>query len=1321
MFDQFTNLYELSKTLRFELKPVGKTRENMNEHLKYDEVLKTFMADQKIEDAYQTLKPVLDALHERFINDSLELDEVKNIDFSEYLEKYRDKDLKNKDFEALERKLRVKFKKLYEKVGENWIAKAGFNDKGKPVFKEKSFKILTEKGVLDFIKKNADNFTFVSKEQLEGAIKVFENFFTYFTGFNRNRENYYETGKEAYTAVATRIIHDNLPKFCDNLIVFESRSKDYLGAYELLKGRGLSLVTKEGRPLMPIVDNIFRIDYFRKCLSQAQIEEYNKQIGNANFVVNLYNQVFSGNSDFKKLLSFKLLYKQIGCGKRRSFFVELTHDTIAEADKARGEGKKAFSVEELVLLAKQAGEIYFQGKSDDGIINTVPELLDYLEKKSDYRGIYWSKTAINTVSGKYFANWFDLKNKFKEAKVFEKNKKGSEEEVKIPDVVELEDLFSVLNEWSDWKTTLFKSSIMQDAKKRELIEKSPNASTALLSLLFADIKDHAECFIDEANEVSQVKDFKKEENKILIKLWMDHALVVCKMLKYFLVREDKVKKVKGALMDATIVEALNNILSGQVEVDKNGKKIAAEVDWFEWYNYFRNYLTKKPQDDAKKNKLKLNFECASLLGGWSDGQEKEKGAVLLKKDNFYYLGILKKKNLFDTEKENNPVYQNPTFSAGRLILANLKFSTLAGKGFLYEFGKAYGDMGAEDPDKAIKCLKKIIKDRYEEKYPLLARIAATHYSDKKVFDKDIQETLKECYVCRFEPVSWIKVEEYVDDGELYLFQIYSKDFATNNTGKNDLQTLYWKAIFDEYSSFQLNGRGEIFYRKQAIKEKIVKVGYEGKPWVIADKRFTLEEGKFAFHCPIKINYKAKNYSQPKFAFSEINKIINDGFGKFSNIYFLGIDRGEKHLAYYCLVDQNSKIIEQGSLNMPFVDASGNPRMVKTERKFIQEDGKEQLEIVECKDYNELLEARAGNRDYARKNWQVIGTIKELKEGYISQVVHKIAGLCANKEHPVFIVLEDLNTGFKRGRQKIEKSVYQKLELALAKKLNFLVDKNAKLGEVGSVTKALQLTPPVNHYADIKNKKQVGVMLYTRANYTSQTDPKTGWRKSVYLKPGSEENIKNQILEQFSDILFDGKDFVFVYADANTGTEWKLYSGINGISLDRFTVKKGVKNEWCIEKQDIVEILEGVFSKFEKNRSFLSQIKDEGRELTKISDHTAWESLRFAIELIQKIRNTGITSRDNDFLLSPVRDSAGNHFDSRVYLDKEQRGEKIDLPSCGDANGAYNIARKGIIMWEHINRGYRPYVSDDEWDAWLAGVTNWEKWREGNEKLLKYNK
>jgi hypothetical protein len=85
----------------------------------------------------------------------------------------------------------------------------------------------------------------------------------------------------------------------------------------------------------------------------------------------------------------------------------------------------------------------------------------------------------------------------------------------------------------------------------------------------------------------------------------------------------------------------------------------------------------------------------------------------------------------------------------------------------------------------------------------------------------------------------------------------------------------------------------------------------------------------------------------------------------------------------------------------------------------------------------------------------------------------------------------------------------------------------------SVENALQLTPPVNNFWDIEKAKQFWIMLYTRANYTSQTDPKTGWRKSIYLKKWSEESIKAQICERFDEFGFDGQDYYFSYIDKNT--------------------------------------------------------------------------------------------------------------------------------------------------------------------------------------------
>lgn len=407
-------------------------------------------------------------------------------------------------------------------------------------------------------------------------------------------------------------------------------------------------------------------------------------------------------------------------------------------------------------------------------------------------------------------------------------------------------------------------------------------------------------------------------------------------------------------------------------------------------------------------------------------------------------------------------------------------------------------------------------------------------------------------------------------------------------------------------------------------------------------------------------------------------------------------------------------MDQDTLNLPFADKEGKPRSIKRQKYFYdKKEDKWEPKEADCWNYNDLLDAMASNRDMARKNWQTIGTIKELKEGYISQVVRKIADIAIKNN--AFIVLEDLNTGFKRGRQKIEKSVYQKFELALAKKLNFLVDKSAENGRIGSVTNALQLTPPINNYGDIENKKQVGIMLYTRANYTSQTDPVTGWRKTIYLKKGSEQDIKEQIRKEFTDIGFDGKDYYFEYVAKNIQKPWRLYSGKNGKQLDRFRGKRGDKNEWTDERINIVDNLRGIFKNFDPNRSYYSQITDGKIELSKIDErNTAWESLCFTIDTIQQIRNTGIDEGDGDFILSPVRDENGDHFDSRIT--------SKDSPTSGDANGAFNIARKGILMSEHIRvwikNGKSKYdkntsdlnlfIVEEEWDLYLSNREEWKK-------------
>jgi len=1514
VFAKFTNQYSLSKTLRFELKPVGETLENMRKQLGYDKDLQTFMKDQDIEDAYQFLKPLIDEIHEYFITESLKSNKAKEIDFAGYLKSYREK-IDDKG----EKKLREKIGELYKnggeeikknyKIGWKWDKKKSSINENFPLtwkvggkIKEGA-EILKSPDVIYAAIKNSN----VDKKLLEKHLKSFEGFFTYFSGFNQNRENYYKTEGKA-SQIATRIIDENLPKFCDNILQFEcikkkkkdgtieefERKEEYKNTYQYLKERGITTTIKDARKgenieLSLITDEIFGITYFNHCFSQTGIEEYNRVIGHYNLLINLYNQVKRKEEKdlpkdkkiFKNLPQFKTLYKQIGCGEKKTLFFSLTHDTEEAAKENKERYPMPYSVERILKQVKRAGEKYFM-KSEKGNdeeikeIKTIPDFLDYvLNEKEGFEDVYWSKAAFNTISSKYFVNWHDLKDRLKDAKVVSKKSGENDEDITIPEAIELAGLFEVLDATENWRDSFFKEVLTKteditdeaEKKKREqrkqIIDEAKSLSTALLQMIFADMRENMQSFLSSVDGVLKIRNYKTNESRKKIKELMDRVKYTIQMLKYFNVNENKIKD-KGNSFDSKIANALKEIIF-EAKLDEDTEE-KAEVNWFKWYDALRNFLTKKPQDSAKENKLKLNFEKGNLMGGFVDSHtDNDKpdnatqyGGYLFRKHSYdlkeyeYFLGISKDSNLFRCYLQNTVMESNKSdfnrleyYQPKSSTFFSSKYSENKTKLFEYisekikriaekkkellltneekenfkkkvevrmfkgntptqlienirkekenlEFQEIFNDENLLSIVNEMIVEMKSFTKNYENRTPSLKKIQNENYEGifglKSIID-DLQKIAKETKVYNYFSVSQKEFDYACNRKEkpLYLFKIVNKDLSkTAETRKKDenknhrknLHTLYYEMLMSGEQETIDIGRGTIFYRKRGVNKKIVKKGYENKPWVIENKRFTgndeLEkqnrqssvcDGKsFFLHLSTFLNYvEIKGIDKGKPTGKAIEKVHKKVYQNFSNqpeVCFLGLDRGEKHLAYYSLVNSKGEIVDQDTLNLPFTDNDGKSRSVEKDGYIWNQKEWKPKKFI-CKDYNDLLEAVASNREMARENWQTINTIKELKNGYVSHAIRKVVDLAVDldNQQPTFIVLEDLNTGFKRGRQKIEKSVYQKFETTLAKKLNFLVDKSKKEG-LGSPAQALQLTPPVQNYRDIEKKNQVGIMLYTRANYTSQTDPVTGWRKTIYLQKGSEEYIKAQIIggkhnrkvykAKFTDIYHENGDYIFLYKDENTEKEWKLYSSINGVSLDRFRGKREDKNEWSVEKYDIVEILDNVFVDFDKKRSLLDQINEgiipkkfennESKMFKNLEKFTSWELLRFGIDLIQQIRNTGENERDKDFIQSPVRyEENDKHFDSRGYLDREKNKEKVNLPTSGDANGAYNIARKGIIMNEHIkqwkhdgekNKDLNLFVSDEEWDLWLDYQNKQKhnyKWKEmlsifsSQKKMKEYQK
>ena len=300
----------------------------------------------------------------------------------------------------------------------------------------------------------------------------------------------------------------------------------------------------------------------------------------------------------------------------------------------------------------------------------------------------------------------------------------------------------------------------------------------------------------------------------------------------------------------------------------------------------------------------------------------------------------------------------------------------------------------------------------------------------------------------------------------------------------------------------------------------------------------------------------------------------------------------------------------------------------------------------------------------------IENIRELKEGYMSQVIHKIAQLMV--KYNAIVVLEDLNIGFMRGRQKVEKQVYQKFEKMLIDKLNYLVDKQRDASELGGVLNAYQFTNKFESFQKIG--KQSGFLFYIPAWNTSKMDPTTGFvnlldtryenmaKAKVFF--GKFKSIRYNATKEWFEFDFDYNDFTTKAAD--TRTQWTLCTYGTRIETKRDPKQN---NNFVSEEFDLTCKAKELFARH--------NIDIEGNLMEQIcsqSDAAFFKEMLHLLHLTLQMRNS-ITGKDTDYLISPVMNSNGEFFDSRSC------GK--NMPENADANGAYNIARKGLWIINQI--------------------------------------
>ena len=1229
---ELTGLYSLTKTIGVELKPVGKTQELIEARKLIEQ------DDQRAED-YKIVKDIIDRYHKDFIDKCLNCVKIKKDDLEKYVSLAENSNRDAEDFDNIKTKMRNQITEAFRK-----------NSLFTNLFKKNLIK--------EYLP------AFVSEEE-KSVVNKFSKFTTYFDAFNDNRKNLYSGDAKSGT-IAYRLIHENLPMFLDNIASFNAISgigvNEYFSSIEAEFTDAL-----EGKRLT----EFFQIGFFNNTLTQKKIDNYNYVVGAVNKAVNLYKQQHKN----VRIPLLKTLHKMILSDR-------VTPSWLPERFE---------SDEEMLTAIKAAYESLKEvlvGDDDDSLRNLLLNIDNF-----DLEHIYIAKDSGLTSISQQIFGYYDTYTLAIKDQLQRENPNLYDE--RIDKLYKKEGSFSIayLNRLVNTKEhitineyyRLLGSYCREEGKRKDDFFKQIDGAYCAISHLFWG----------KHGEIAQ-----SDSDIELIQKLFDAYKGLQRFIKPLLGHGDEADK--------------------DNEFDAKLRKVWDELDIITpLYDKVRNWLSRKIYNPEK---IKLCFENnGKLLSGWSDNQTKsdngtQYGGYIFRKKNEigeydFYLGISADAKLF--RRDETICYEDGMYE--RFDYYHLKPNTLLGKSYIGNYGEdskavlsAFNaaitklqlekKLVPKDNEKVPTYLKRL-KQNYANFYQILMNddnvVDAYKSMKQHIFatltslirvpaaielatqtDLDIDELIDEILNLSSEsfgyfPVATAAIEEANkrEKKPLFLFKMSNKDLSyaaksseglRKSRGTENLHTMYLKALLGMTQNVFSIGSGMVFFRhktkglaettarhkanefvanKNKLNDKKKSIfAYE----IVKNKRYTVD--KYLFKLSVKLNYSQPNNNKIDVN-SEVREIISNGGIK----HIIGIDRGERNLLYLSLIDLKGNIVMQKSLNILKDDHNAKGT-----------------------DYKGLLTEREGERQDARRNWKKIANIKDLKRGYLSQVVHIISKMLV--EYNAIVVLEDLNPGFIRGRQKIERNVYEQFERMLIDKLNFYVDKHKDANETGGLLHALQLTSEFENFK--KSEHQNGCLFYIPAWKTSKIDPATGFANLFDTRYTNAVEAQ-KFFSKFDEIRYneekDWFEFEFDYDKFTqkahgTRTKWTLCT--YGMRLRSF--KNPAKQyNWDSEVVALTDEFKRILGK--AGIDIHENLKDAIRNL-KGKKQKNLEPLMQFMKLQLQLRNSK-AGTDEDYILSPVAGENGIFYDSRSC------GEQ--LPENADANGAYNIARKGLMLIRQI--------------------------------------
>ncbi len=1066
----------------------------------------------------------------------------------------------------------------------------------------------------------------------------------YIDSFVKNREFIFSSDYKI-GSIAYRLLEQNFPKYCLNITIY-NELKSHDGVSEKIKELESELGYSVGDYFVP--------ENYAMVATQAGIDKYNtiiggfttsdnKKIKGLNELGNEYNQTLKDNSGKtgKKIRKMLPLFKQIlETASTTSFVIE-----------------KFTSDSEVFNAIDCAYDSFVEAVLNP---NTGLPIDVFCKRLSRYNmsHVYVKANGISSISMGLYSDWSKIDNALSEYYDIE-HPRGSKK---------------TLEKYNKEKEKHFKNV------KKYSIEYLNKVSEAIIGDNYIPVESY---FYDKVVEtLAKIETPLRIYKAIDRDKYLDGKSIKTNdndkgIIKKFLDSLCNVRRVMAPLYATTDSKDADGDFFNEFD-----RIYTVLRDINTLYNRVRAYVTGKI---FIQNSVRVDFGYQNLLDGFAKSKEETNHNIIFKNGNSFYLGIYvgpagvyKQLEKELSESTNRDGWQRFVYNQIPNAAKTITGSCFA-DGNIEKWKKA----GAPcPPDFVVAAYKREKKKNDEDKeykrqytdeelrgmiewYCEYFNNAESYQEichcklnpDEYKTIKDVCNAIEEkCgYRTWFDDIDGEVIRKFVKNGQMYLFQIYNRNFSDDNNCIDTIYTLLLREVLqdaDSSSLFRLRGASKITYRPAAdIDPEDIIVHKAGVPIpnknplnprkfaiypydIIKNKRFLTPQ--FTIHMTIGIN------PNKKIATKDLNYKIWELIRNSDKYYVLGIDRGERNLIYVTLINQDGEIVKEESWN-------------------IIDDGRNKF------DYHRKLEDAKKHNIIAADGWGNIEKTKEIKDGYMSAVLGEIVKMIDNLDAPMIIAAEKLDTAFINKRRGIENQVYEQFGKALMNKLQYIVNRKKGVDELGGFHYGVQLANAYNSL-DTAQMWQNGILFFVPAAYTSKIDPMTGFASRFKTKYVNMDTSR-KLISSFDRIYFSNADnmYAFDFDYRNFGVTddyrntWTVWTNGSRTKYNRSEKKVrwiNLTNEW-----------NRLFADYGINTA----VYDLRDQMVEVKDADFYKRFNDLFYAVVQMRNSD-DSLNIDEIISPVKNADGMFFVS---------GQFAGCPKTADGNGSYNIAKKAAWALKNI--------------------------------------